>query len=544
MNNNYKNKYLKYKSKYLELKNSIQKGGMDTGVHIEQTEQPEQSKQSVKKVLDVFVPMFHSEQLSLKDMVTIPKGSILVKLELCGKSTYQGDNTNKILDDFYSNQEYLKYPNENKEKIKTIFGFYPNIVNEGESVSNILFGTSLFHYIGKHEEYNPDADHKYFECQGIMKNGINECNNSNKGLNYLPYNFNKITFNQIRLLYKNSIFPNNLLIEEVIKRLNIKMDSKTISRFVLEKSDDEYIFVSDFMKELDDLLKEIFINKSSVELNVYKKYLVKYDFNIKINLIEIMNDYPGVYYVISCRGGIEKLDPKDLGLQRSMSYNTREISLLDTINDCYEEMKPENNPTLVLALNKIVESIIILNGCDFSKPENITDEIKKIIKQIINLMYLNCYYGFTFIQEGPDYYRNKIFDYYSNKYDIYKLIHTIFIELSTSKFINIFTNINSLFNINLEVNNIKLKVNDFLNFIIDKTLMDIYNSEEDIKQYYPEIKIYEKEIKEMNNSILLSFLPLIIVLNKNKKIGGTFEYEEHKIICKDISNYEKMVKFY
>ena len=56
------------------------------------------------------------------------------------------------------------------------------------------------------------------------------------------------------------------------------------------------------------------------------------------------------------------------------------------------------------------------------------------MKQIINLMYLNCYYSFTYIQEGPEYYRTKIYDYYNNKYDIYKLVHTIFIELSKSNF--------------------------------------------------------------------------------------------------------------
>lgn len=336
-----------------------------------------------EKNINVYIPMFHSQQKSISDIDIVPEGCTLVKLNLCGIDTKRSDKKlNTIINDFYNNEEYLKNPKQSD--LYRIFGIVPNILSEGEQYAKLSFSYNLF-YKDEKEKYRmkmcPLKDFNvinyYRECQGIMKMNEGECNNTHPLNNSIEFYPNLVTFDQIRLLYSNSIFPSKNMIEDILNILDTKIQATDISVHI--RNDKKYIAIIDFLGELTRLIEKIYNEDCKEEYKKFKKYIIlvvdeifEEVLGFNINLNEIMKDNPGVYYIITCRSYEDEVEPEDTRLQRQNSLAQRGYKI-DS-----EGWKPHIHAIKIVSYRKNIPSKIFIKTIN---------EFKIIVQNIKNNIY-------------------------------------------------------------------------------------------------------------------------------------------------------------
>jgi len=279
--NNFKDKYLKYKSKYLELKENIQKGGV---------------------LKEVYLPFFHSAQTDVE--MIVPPGSTLVKLTMCGIAATSLDNHYKIKDIFYNGKpevkEILRDPVKNIRDIEKLINTKPVIVNEGEKYEDMEFSLELFY--------------PYMLNEGKCHDKLYPTNRDSFS--------NEINITEFMKLYENSVFPNMDLIIQILAENRIQ-----------GKLTSDIIKFSDFKEWLEKKIKEL-IKEDSFE---YKDIFKSYGNTISISLHKLMEKFPGVYYITTCR--VPKFIDQKIAPLIEKSLIRREMRMYNSLKDIYTTLK-------------------------------------------------------------------------------------------------------------------------------------------------------------------------------------------------------------
>jgi len=315
----YKKKYLKYKKKYLDLK-----GGSSTVVDsiiLNHVLPKARSDFLDKDKLKIFYMGGHG--CDTAETLPVPSGCVYVTIAECGKVAYINENRKKFIEMFSSNNDLLKNPIQNFIELRKIFG--PNLHIHYPEAENEYMQTYT------NNIYHPVLGWDKKEQQTILKSGLYSIGTDLEE-DYQIIN-GKMTDEQVKYLYKDSIYPSYYQIHDVQKIKDLSF--------------------GDFKLEMNRLYK---IDQST---------LFKY--------------FPGIHYNFACRSPCdanesevkEKITKHDLRRQYSNKVNEhKEDSLLYYI----KHNQTEN------AIKLINESIDDINKSDINgnTPLNFACENKNI----------------------------------------------------------------------------------------------------------------------------------------------------------------------
>jgi len=196
----YKKKYLKYKKKYLDLK-----GGSSTIVEPRTLKYvlPQARDELDESKLKIFYMGGHG--CDTADVLPVPSGCVYVTIVECGNYAYINAKHKKFIEMFSLNNDLLKNPIENLIKLKKIFGpnlhiHYPEAENEHmQTYTNNI--------------YYPVLGWEYDDYQTMLKSGLYSIDTELRE-DFQKIN-GKITDEQLKYLYKDSIYPSYYQIHDI-----------------------------------------------------------------------------------------------------------------------------------------------------------------------------------------------------------------------------------------------------------------------------------------------------------------------------------------
>lgn len=271
------NKYLKYKIKYLDLKKQL--GGVLEGnpSPVVRPVMPAIPKQ------EIYMPFFHS--CHLDTIETVPKGSMVVFTSSCGLKVSDDDPvSSNIRRLFLSNDPLLQDPKKNRNEIIKILGHPISIHSSTENNKFLDLRFSL------HGLFN---DMNTYECSGLHLISSEKCDKLGFTLKSEAGKIFISKANALKL-YRNSVYPTETDIE----------------RFFNDRATDE-LEISEFMKMIGD-----------------------------IKLSELLEKFPGIYYIFGCRQKCKGIHKDTIERQRR-----------DSISRFSEE---EN----IISIEKFISSIV------------------------------------------------------------------------------------------------------------------------------------------------------------------------------------------
>jgi len=217
-----------------------------------------------KEKQEVYMPFFHS--CHLDTIETVPDGSTIVFSSGCGLKVADDDRVSvELRKMFLSKNPIIQEPEKNRDKIIEILG-HP--VSIHTSSKNNKFLDLRFNL---HGLFNELENH---ECSGLHKVSTDNCNKL--GVTFTSVDNNIVISKENALqLYKNSVFPTEM----------------------------------DIAKMYDDNSVSVF------ELNRFMKIIG----NIKLS--ELLEKFPGIYYIYGCRKNCKGIDRGVTKIQRSKSIS-------------------------------------------------------------------------------------------------------------------------------------------------------------------------------------------------------------------------------
>lgn len=256
-------------------------------------------------IKNVYLPKFHSSLIE-NEIYDVPSNCIIVNTSECGFYTYFSDEYKKKINELFNKNDIrledpIKYKSELEEEMGTKLAIYTsNSVYLNKYMNMSMTYDLIPNDLSKKMSIEDKQSFLGFElpCGGLNKMG-NKCDDIIiKKDEYNINNVNKLTLNELETIYRNSLIPT---LDNIIEAFSLVI--KQPKKIVYDESfnKDTRVAIRDFINQLNKVMGK------------------------KLTLKNMLETYPGIYYITSCRSSHHETIPQSFVDIREKELKSHEL---------------------------------------------------------------------------------------------------------------------------------------------------------------------------------------------------------------------------